>query len=115
MPPDPKMKVFSVSLAAVAAAARRTAESMNRLVESTGGLGSPDWIVIRPAASLRPGLLEGLDGFWLDRRQLEDEDEINRVIEGDAGIVVSVRASGRFETRDDGAVAEIFEVSEAQP
>lgn len=65
----------------------------------------PDFIVVRPAPDLPPGFLPAvLDGRWYDRRsvpQMFGEHSAND------GVAV---ATGRFEVRDDGAVAEIYEV-----
>jgi hypothetical protein len=63
---------------------------------------SPDYVVIRPAADLPSGSLpQDLDGKWFDRSQLQE----SRLF----GEAVAV-PSGRFEVRDDGAVAEVYEV-----
>ena len=75
-------------------------------------MSEPDYIVIRPAADLPPGLLpERGNGRWYDRsslRQADQEQSINALIQYGGGVAV---ATGRFETRDyDGAVAEVYEV-----
>jgi hypothetical protein len=63
-----------------------------------------DYVVIRPAADLPEGFLPtSFDGLWIDRAQ------VPRVATGELGTAVAV-ATGRFEVRDDGAVAEVFEV-----
>lgn len=67
----------------------------------------PNYIVIRPAPNLPPGLLPPhLDGYWFD---------VNAVPHGFAtqhnGTEVTAVPTGRFEVRDyDGAVAEVYEV-----
>lgn len=66
-------------------------------------MSEPDYVVIRAAADLPPGFLpESLDGKWFDRSDLPMSDGSMP-----AGVAVP---SGRFETREDGAVAEVWEV-----
>lgn len=68
-------------------------------------MNTPDYLVIRAAPDLPPGFLSpSLDGKWIDRSQLPEDGWPYRW--GDAVAV----ASGRFEAREDGAVAEVFEV-----
>lgn len=68
-------------------------------------MSSPDYIVVRPASGLPPGFLPPrLDGTWFDRSTLPEQ--YGPYQWGDAVAI----ATGRFETRDDGAVAEVFEV-----
>lgn len=62
----------------------------------------PDYVVVRPAPDLPAGFLPpDMDGKWYDRATLPDGAAM--------GTAVAV-ASGRFEYREDGAVAEVFEV-----
>jgi hypothetical protein len=70
-------------------------------------MSEPDLVVIRPAPSLPPGFLpRGWDGLWLDRSQIPSELLVRP---GASGVATAV-ATGRFEVREDGAVAEVFEV-----
>lgn len=63
------------------------------------------FIVVRPAPDLPPGFLpRDLDGRWYDRRELP---EMYGPFGSGDGVAVP---TGRFEFRDDGAVAEIYEV-----
>jgi hypothetical protein len=65
----------------------------------------PDHVVIRAASDLPPGFLPAaLNGKWLDRAQLSEESNVHHW-----GSAVAV-ATGRFEVREDGAVAEVFEM-----
>lgn len=65
----------------------------------------PDYIVVRAAPGLPTGFLPpSLDGKWFDRSQLPEICGAYRW--GDAVAV----ASGRFEVREDGVLAEVFEV-----
>lgn len=67
----------------------------------------PDHVVIRPAADLPAGFLPSrLDGLWLDRAGLSQVGAGQTATQGGAVAV----PSGRFESRDDGAVAEVYEV-----
>jgi hypothetical protein len=62
-------------------------------------------IVVRPAPDLPPGFLPAdLDGKWFDVSLMPEG--IESFSYGDAVAV----PSGRFETREDGAVAEVYEV-----
>ena len=62
----------------------------------------PNFIVVRPAPDLPPGFLPAsVDGKWFNSTAMA---------EGFAwGGAVAV-PSGRFEVREDGAVAEVYEV-----
>ena len=68
--------------------------------------GEPDYVVIRPGAGLPEGFLpEDMDGRWIDRSTLP------LPVPGAPDVVGAVAVpTGRFEQRDDGAVAEVFEV-----
>jgi hypothetical protein len=67
----------------------------------------PNYIVIRPASNLPPGLLpQREDGRWYDLTLMPSGPPIPSSGMTD---VVAVPA-GRFETREDGAVAEVWEV-----
>lgn len=68
-------------------------------------MNGPDYIVVRPARDLPPGFLPPhMDGRWFDRTMLPESGALHGP--GDAVAV----ATGRFEVRDDGAVAEVFEM-----
>jgi hypothetical protein len=69
-------------------------------------MSEPDYIVVRPAADLPPGFLpSALDGKWFDREMVKYAVSFTAY----PGSAVAV-PSGRFEVRDDGAVAEVWEV-----
>ncbi|MFE2384478.1 hypothetical protein [Streptomyces misionensis] len=74
-------------------------------------MNEPDYIVIRPAPDLPPGFLpERENGRWYDRSTMpwaSAETNLDALIRYDGGVAV---ATGRFEVRDDGAVAEVFEL-----
>lgn len=67
-----------------------------------------DYIVIRPAPDLPEGFLPAsLDGIWYDRNTIP----IRLGAYSGPGIGEGVAVpAGRFEVRDDGAVAEVWEV-----
>ncbi len=70
-------------------------------------MDEPDHIVLRPAPDLPDGSLPaGYDGRWIDRNQLQPYfgERPSNVF----GMVCE--PVGRFEVRDDGAVAEVWEV-----
>lgn len=66
------------------------------------------FIVFRPAAGLPPGAVsESLDGFWMDLGRLTgDEAAEALVMHGVRSVPVM-----RFETREDGAVAQVYEAT----
>jgi hypothetical protein len=67
----------------------------------------PNYIVVRPAPDLPAGFLpEALNGIWFDLSQLPSDPGLTGVRMGAAVAV----PSGRFEQREDGAVAEVYEV-----
>ena len=67
-------------------------------------MNEPDYVVIRPAADLPEGFLPpSWDGKWFDRATLPET--YAPITTG--GVAVP---SGRFEVREDGAVAEVWEV-----
>ncbi|MCP9947353.1 hypothetical protein [Actinomadura madurae] len=73
-------------------------------------MAEPDYMVIRPAADLPDGFLpDGMDGKWFDRSQLPKGPGDGHATTARMGGAVAV-ATGRFETREDGAVAEVYEV-----
>lgn len=83
------------------------------MIEPQGEVGitwipaEPDWVVLRAAADLPPGALPAaLDGVWIDKpRAMIDLDS------SDTPRPFAVfLPTGRFEVRDDGAVAEVFEM-----
>jgi hypothetical protein len=66
----------------------------------------PDYVVIRPGVGLPDGFLPAdLDGRWYDRATIPTVWRPDGPTEG----AVAVPA-GRFEYREDGAVAEVWEV-----
>lgn len=66
----------------------------------------PDWIVLRAADDLPPGAMPpALDGLWINKPPAY----VAPVPEDGIPIAVFV-PTGRFETRDDGAVAEVYEM-----
>ncbi len=70
-------------------------------------VSEPDWIVFRPAADLPPDALPpDMDGWWLDRRGLPASGTLIH----QSGFVARFAPTGRFEVRDGGAVAEVYEV-----
>lgn len=67
----------------------------------------PDYIVIRGASSLPEGFLpEDMDGRWYDRSQVP----LGPSQGGGATSKATAVPTGRFEYREDGAVAEVWEV-----
>jgi hypothetical protein len=74
-------------------------------------MDEPDYLVIRPAPDLPPGFLpERENGRWYDRADMpwvSGERSLELIVRYGGGVAV---ATGRFEVRDDGAVAEVFEV-----
>jgi hypothetical protein len=67
----------------------------------------PDYIVLRPG----PGMTGGQwDGTWIDRSQVTGT---LRLTHGAplASATARARPTGRFEAREDGAVAEVWEVT----
>jgi hypothetical protein len=74
-------------------------------------VNEPDYIVIRPAPDLPPGFLPDREnGRWYDRATMpvaDEEQRMNALVRYGGGVAV---ATGRFEVRDDGAVAEVYEV-----
>ena len=68
----------------------------------------PNLIVLRAAADLPPGLMPPrLDGLWLD---LNDMPRWPGHTLPTAPTHRTCTPTGRFEVRDDGAVAEVWEV-----
>jgi hypothetical protein len=66
------------------------------------------YVVIRPSADLPAGFLpDRLNGLWLEREFTDDGVNYARLAELGGAVAV---ATGRFEQRGDGAVAEVFEV-----
>lgn len=64
----------------------------------------PDYVVIRATEDLPAGFLpRELEGRWFDLRGFPLS------LSDDPGTAVAI-PSGRFEVRDDGAVAEVWEV-----
>lgn len=74
-------------------------------------MAPPDYIVIRRSPDLPDDFNTGdFDGKWLDRGQLPvSEEPPEPPWGGTVGRGVAV-PTGRFETREDGAVAEIWEI-----
>ena len=67
----------------------------------------PDYIVVRVAPGARLMVPPDLDGTWFDRQDIPAVSPL--APPGPAGGVVAV-PTNRFEVRDDGAVAEVWEV-----
>jgi hypothetical protein len=80
-------------------------------------MSESDYVVVRRAPDLPAAFNTGdLDGKWFDRATLpirtedpEDRAERFRKSGGTASSAVAV-PTGRFEVRDDGAVAEVYEI-----
>ncbi len=71
-------------------------------------MGAADYVVIRPAADLPDGFLpDSLNGVWFDRARLPIRLGAFRGPGIGEGVAVP---AGRFEVREDGAVAEVWEV-----
>lgn len=65
------------------------------------------YIVLRPAFDLPDGFMpRGLDGVWFDQRQLEHGPPLTHMQVGAA----TAHATQRYEVREDGARAQVFEV-----
>ncbi|RVX41140.1 hypothetical protein EDD27_3609 [Nonomuraea polychroma] len=80
---------------------------MDVIREDLCSLSEPDWIVLRPAEGVPPDALPpGIDGWWLDRYGWSAEGTMLH----SSGTVLRFAPAGRFEAREDGAVAEVFEV-----
>lgn len=70
-------------------------------------VSEPDWIVVRPSADLPPGSIPAdIDGWWVDRRGWPASGTLIH----QSGFVARFEPTGRFEVREDGAVAEVYEV-----
>lgn len=70
-------------------------------------MSEPNYVVVRPATDLPLGFLpESLDGTWFDVSQLPPGPGLTGIRMGSAVAV----PTGRFEAREDGAVAEVYEV-----
>ncbi|MFI7191450.1 hypothetical protein ACIBQ0_17085 [Nocardia nova] len=68
----------------------------------------PDYIVIRPAPDLPPGFLpDRLNGRWEDRSRLGIDHGMDFTLASGGAVAVP---TGRFETNDQGQVAEVYEV-----
>ncbi|MGW4422554.1 hypothetical protein [Streptosporangium sp. NPDC004631] len=73
-------------------------------------MSKPDYIVIRPSADLPDGFLpDRLNGRWFDRAEMSIGPDDDGEMVARLGGAVAVPA-GRFESREDGAVAEVYEV-----
>lgn len=73
-------------------------------------MSDPDYVVIRPAPDLPDGFLpDEMNGRWFDRDHIPEGPDDGHATVARLGGAVAV-ATGRFETREDGAVAEVFEV-----
>jgi len=71
----------------------------------------PDYIVIRPAADLPEGFLpEDFDGRWYDRNDVPFGPPPDSVFARPGGASAVAIPTERFESREDGAVAEVWEV-----
>lgn len=69
--------------------------------------GTTKWIVVRGDAGMPPGFMPpGLDGRWQEREGIPDYPPI---FEGPRS-TVTAHPTGRVEIREDGAVAEVYEM-----
>lgn len=68
-----------------------------------------DYIVIRIHPDLVGFVPEHLDGMWLDKTKEIFDPAIDPVPPDDGSILAVAVATGRFEVRSDGAVAEVYE------
>lgn len=74
----------------------------------TGPARYSNFVVVRPGPALPAGCLpRHLDGMWFDLAKVPLAYGPHRG--------VKAVASGRFEVRDDGAVAEVYEVHACDP
>lgn len=70
-------------------------------------VSEPDWIVFRPVADLPSGTIPAdIDGWWVDRRGWPASGTLVH----QSGFTAHFAPTGRFEMREDGAVAEVYEV-----
>lgn len=78
-------------------------------------MAKPDYVVIRRSADLPPGFVlpRGLDGTWFDRAQAPLHSLEPQFTPGPGQVVAT--PTGRFEVREDGAVAEVWEVNTHRP
>lgn len=75
-----------------------------------GPRNCPDLVVVRPGPGLPAGVLpRHLDGRWFDLTRVPLADAAG----GHQHSALTAVPSGRFEVRDDGAVAEVYEVHPA--
>lgn len=75
-------------------------------------MNEPDYVVIRPAPGLPNGFLPPhWDGRWIDRATVP---ECYASPDPSMSTATAV-PTGRFEVRDDGVVAEVFEVRGNKP
>lgn len=78
----------------------------------------PDYVVLRAGLDLPDGWMPPeMDGRWYDRSQFPTRGEAEAsaarsefVAAGGAVAIASAAPTSRFEVRDDGAVAEVWEV-----
>lgn len=70
-------------------------------------MGRPDYVVVRFASDMPEGTIpEQYDGFWVDLREITAGERLSEgCVMGHPAI-----ATGRYETREDGAVGEVYEV-----
>lgn len=73
----------------------------------------PDYVVLRPAPDAPEGFMpEKYNGLWLNRNEMEPAYRKRHVDSAkEHGLISTATATptGRFETRPDGAVAEVWE------
>lgn len=70
----------------------------------------PDYVVIRPGPGLPDGFLPPhYDGRWIDMTHVPKGPPAGTGTAMGLGEAVAV-PTGQFEVRDDGAIAEIYEV-----
>lgn len=66
-------------------------------------MDEPDYVVLRIAPDLPRGFIPArFDGLWLSRPA--HHARLTRLVDGAVAV-----PTGRFEVRDDGAVAEVYE------
>lgn len=76
-------------------------------------MAEPDYLVIRPSPDLPPDFYvpPHWDGRWLNRAEVpEGPPPGTPMPDGVVGAQAVVVPTGRFEVRDDGAVAEVWEI-----
>lgn len=71
---------------------------------------SPDYVVLRGAPDLPSGFMPpDLDGKWFDRADFWPRPVATAGMADPSGPQAVAVPTGRFEVREDGALAEVFE------